>query len=223
MFKDILRDDLRFAKDYWEKWRHRWQFRGQSLKLGKGVSLRRCRFGRCNTLQDHTTLWESNLDDFSYVAHHSTLLRTQCQKFSCIGPHVLCGTGTHPLHWVSLHPAFYSTQTTQTTFAQKKDTFTESKPVFIGNDVWIGAQSIIADGVHIGNGAVVAANSFVSSDVPAYAIVGGTPAKFIRWRFGAAHIEFLEQFCWWNYNIEWLHQHQSYFSDIEKFVAHFSK
>lgn len=57
-----------------------------------------------------------------------------------------------------------------------------SKPVVIGDDVWIGARSIILKGVHIGKGAVIAAGAVVTKDVPEYAIVGGVPAKVIKYR-----------------------------------------
>lgn len=57
-----------------------------------------------------------------------------------------------------------------------------TKPVIIGDDVWIGARSIILKGVHVGNGAVIAAGAVVTRDVPEYAIVGGLPAKVIKYR-----------------------------------------
>lgn len=56
------------------------------------------------------------------------------------------------------------------------------KEVVIGNDVWIGMRSIIMPGVKIGNGAVIGAGAVVTKDVPDYAIVGGVPAKVIRYR-----------------------------------------
>ncbi len=58
----------------------------------------------------------------------------------------------------------------------------EVRPVVIGDDVWIGMYVIILPGVHIGNGAIVGAGSVVTKDVPDYAIVGGNPAKLIRFR-----------------------------------------
>ncbi|QEC45857.1 CatB-related O-acetyltransferase [Pseudobacter ginsenosidimutans] len=72
-------------------------------------------------------------------------------------------------------------------------------PVSIGNDVWIATQCVILTGVTIGNGAVIAANSVVSSDVPPYAIVGGTPAKIIGYRFSEEIIERLQQLRWWDW------------------------
>lgn len=72
--------------------------------------------------------------------------------------------------------------------------------VTIGNDVWIGANVTIMSGVTISDGAVIANNSHVVKDVPAYAIVGGNPAKLIKYRFSAKHIESLMQISWWNWD-----------------------
>ena len=60
--------------------------------------------------------------------------------------------------------------------------FYPHKPVFIGDDVWIGGQVIILPGVHVGTGAIIGAGAVVTKDVPPYAIVGGNPAKIIRYR-----------------------------------------
>jgi acetyltransferase-like isoleucine patch superfamily enzyme len=69
----------------------------------------------------------------------------------------------------------------------------------IGNDVWIGADSIIKQGITIGDGAVVGANSFVNKDVPPYAIVFGTPAKVFKFRFDNDTIETIRKSNYWNY------------------------
>jgi maltose O-acetyltransferase len=61
--------------------------------------------------------------------------------------------------------------------------FQEEKPVFIGNDVWIGGRVIILPGVHIGDGVIIGAGAVVTKDVADYAIIGGNPAKVIRYRF----------------------------------------
>ncbi len=56
------------------------------------------------------------------------------------------------------------------------------QPVIIGNDVWIGTRAIIMPNVHIGNGCIIGAASVVTKDIPSYAVVGGIPAKVIRYR-----------------------------------------
>ena len=69
--------------------------------------------------------------------------------------------------------------------------------VVIGNDVWIGSGSTILSGIRIGDGAVIAANSVVVKDIPAYAIVGGNPAKVLKMRFSRKQIDKLLQNPWW--------------------------
>lgn len=73
------------------------------------------------------------------------------------------------------------------------------KPVTIGNDVWIGAQAMIAGGVSVGDGAVIGARSVVTKDVPPYAIVVGTPARVLRLRFPEATIARLLALQWWRF------------------------
>lgn len=72
----------------------------------------------------------------------------------------------------------------------------------VGNDVWIGQNSTILPGVHINDGAIIGMNSVVGSDVPAYTIVAGNPAKKIRKRFDDELIQILLKLQWWNMSIE---------------------
>lgn len=72
----------------------------------------------------------------------------------------------------------------------------------IGNDVWIGYESVIMPGVKIGDGAIISAMSVVTKDVPPYTIVGGNPAREIRKRFSPEVTEALLQIQWWNWPIE---------------------
>lgn len=74
--------------------------------------------------------------------------------------------------------------------------------ILIGNDVWIGNGVTILGGVRIGDGALVAAGSVVVKDVPPYAIVGGNPARIIRYRFGEDIIRKLQRIAWWDWNSE---------------------
>ncbi|CAA0284746.1 CatB-related O-acetyltransferase [Acinetobacter baumannii] len=82
----------------------------------------------------------------------------------------------------------------------------ELKTLNIGHDVWIGARALLKPTISIGNGAVIPANSVVTKDVPPYAIVGGNPAKIIKYRFDEDTINQLLKSTWWEYG----------FSDIQK-------
>ena len=72
----------------------------------------------------------------------------------------------------------------------------------IGNDVWIGQNAVILPGVHVGDGAIIGANSVVGSDVAPYTIVIGNPAKVLRKRFDKELINLLLNFKWWDKSIE---------------------
>ncbi len=91
----------------------------------------------------------------------------------------------------------------------------------VGNDVWIGYDALIMPGVRIGNGAIVAARSVVVSDVAAYSIVGGNPAKPVRQRFEADVVARLEAIAWWDWPIEKITENLSLIvsADIEALRA----
>jgi virginiamycin A acetyltransferase len=85
-------------------------------------------------------------------------------------------------------------------------------PINIGNDVWIGAQSVILSGVTIGNGAVISANSTVTRDIPPYAIAAGSPAKVIKYRFDDDIIKSLEKLEWWLWDDETIRNNPGLFN-----------
>lgn len=83
--------------------------------------------------------------------------------------------------------------------------------IFVGDDVWIGANSIIMGGVSIGRGSVIAAGSIVTKDVVPYSIVGGNPAKIIKMRFANDVIDNLEKSNWWDWDIETIKDRKRFF------------
>lgn len=97
--------------------------------------------------------------------------------------------------------------------------------VNIGNDVWIGRDVTIMSGITIGNGAVIAANSVVTKNVEAYSIVGGNPAKLIKYRFPKEVIEKLEEIQWWDWDIEKIKANIELLSSrkVEEFISIFGK
>jgi virginiamycin A acetyltransferase len=70
----------------------------------------------------------------------------------------------------------------------------------VGHDVWLGYEALVMPGVSIGSGAIVAARSVVTADVPPYAIVGGNPARVLRMRYDDATIERLLRIAWWDWD-----------------------
>lgn len=93
-----------------------------------------------------------------------------------------------------------------------------SKKTVIGNDVWVGKNASIMAGVKIGDGAVIGAGAVVAKDVPPYAIVGGVPAKIIKYRFGEEQIDELLKIKWWDWSDETISERFDDFLDIDKFI-----
>ena len=96
--------------------------------------------------------------------------------------------------------------------------------ITIGNDVWIGRRCIFKSinpnkTLVIGDGAVIAADSVVVKNVPPYAIVGGNPAKIIKFRFSEDVIESLLRIKWWDWSLDKIHDNFKYFNDVEKFIS----
>ncbi|MFT2213923.1 CatB-related O-acetyltransferase [Rhizobium giardinii] len=117
-------------------------------------------------------------------------------RFCSIAPGVSIGDGDHPLDWLSSHPFQWDGVVKESV---KK---TPKGKTYIGNDVWIGTNAVITMGVRVGDGAVIGAGAIVTRDVPPYAIVGGVPARIIRYRFPPKTIAKLLKLRWWQYSVE---------------------
>jgi acetyltransferase-like isoleucine patch superfamily enzyme len=142
----------------------------------------------------------STINAYTYVSKNAHISETEIGKFCSIGPNLICGWGIHPLEGISTSPCFYSTKKQNGVSFVDKNTFIERKRIQIGHDVFIGANVTILDGVTINTGAVIGAGSVVSKDVPAYAVVAGSPLKILRYRFNADQIKHLLESEWWNYS-----------------------
>jgi acetyltransferase-like isoleucine patch superfamily enzyme len=168
-------------------------------------------------------LSQVKISDFSYISYHGRVNNADIGKFCSIGPYVQIGLAPHPSRvFVSTYPAFYSGQNLGCPLAfRENQIFDDSVPkTTLGNDIWIGANAIIPGGINLNTGAVVAAGAVVVKDVPPYAVVGGNPAKIIRYRFSDEQIDFLLASEWWNWPIEKIRQQVGEFSDIEIFWGH---
>jgi len=121
-------------------------------------------------------------------------------RYCSIAAQVIIGQDrrSHPMDWLSTSHAVMGARL-------KGDQGVHSQeaqlPTTLGHDVWIGRDVMIMEGVTIGTGAVVGAQSLVNKDVPPYAIVAGSPARIIRYRFEEAMIEALLESHWWDYDL----------------------
>jgi acetyltransferase-like isoleucine patch superfamily enzyme len=140
----------------------------------------------------------SEIGAFSYVSDNSTILNTKVGKFCSIAAHLNIGLAEHPIYTISTSPIFYSKTNFFGVNLVEETKFQEFKKSEIGNDVWIGFNVFIKAGIKIGNGSIIAAGSIVTKDVEPYSIVGGNPARFIRYRFSPEVINFLEELHWWD-------------------------
>ncbi|SHK42203.1 Acetyltransferase (isoleucine patch superfamily) [Epilithonimonas mollis] len=208
----------------WVITKMKYQRKYQFLKIGYMSKLFNAEFGKYNWIGNNVIMINSSIGDFSYISDDSVISETIMGKFCSIGPNVRTAPGKHPTHTiVSTHPAIYSNPSYCLKNFQTKDYHNPIRNVIIGNDVWICANSIIADGIKVGDGAIVAANSVVTADVEPYTIVGGVPAKFIRKRFKDEQIDILEQSKWWDKKIEWIDNNSDIFLNIEDYYNHHIK
>ena len=176
-------------------------------------------FGKYNTVRKYSRLRNTSLGDYTYVGRDSQVYEARIGKFTRIGPRVTIGPGEHPTDRISIHPMFYSTKGQSNPIVVKNDSFEEMPITHIGHDVWIAQGAILRSGVHIGNGAVIAAGAVVVSDIPPYAIAGGVPAKVIRYRFDEAQRSSLERMEWWNWDEQTLRDRCHEMNNVDAFFS----
>lgn len=165
------------------------------------------------------TSWDSRskFTKYTHILHGAKLKNVQVGKYSRIGARCkitnckmgnfsvfssdcIAGVGQHPMDTLTYHSIFYKKGNWgwHDDWVKFPEGFVEQKQITVGNDVWIGREVVIMDGVTIGDGAVVATGAVVTKDVPPYAVVGGVPAKLIKYKFSQEIINRLLEIKWWN-------------------------
>lgn len=189
------------------------------------VNFSNCEFEGNNKVEKFTILNHVILGFGSYISESSMLVDTSIGKYCAIGPNVHIVTGNHPSRkFVSIHPSFYSTAKQAGFTYVQENRFAESSYVdseqgllaYIGNDVWIGDGVSIMEGVKIADGTIIGAGAVVVKDTEPYSVLGGVPARLIRYRFDEEETAFLLKLRWWDKDAEWIERHAEYFDDVKR-------
>lgn len=152
------------------------------------------------------------IGDYSYVNKHSSIENCRIGKYCSISSGVYICPFEHPIQHVTTHPVGYT------------NSYPQREKVIIGNDVLISLNAIILSGCHIGDGAVIGAGAVVTKDVKPYEVVGGVPARHIKFRTTAENIKILEKKAWWDLTREELEKHKPWLSsDINNINRKFNE
>lgn len=162
---------------------------------------------------------------FSYVGPGSFVYSTTIGRYCSIAGNFVCSPPEHPTGFFTSHLIVYDGVGPFNRFGEFAE-YQVAKPypprkrrTVIGNDVWIGINVTVLRGVLIGDGAVVAAGSVVTRDVPPYTIVAGVPARPVRPRFDQALARELRRTGWWKYDLRHPAIRDVFHEDVATFVA----
>lgn len=153
---------------------------------------------------------------YSYIGPRTHIKNTDIGSFCSISWDCNIGLENHDTSYISTSPIFlFRNNGTGSTLVDQDYPSEASIKTKIGNDVWIGANAMVIEGVEIGDGAVIGAGAIVTKSVPPYAIVVGAPAKVIRFRFAPETIEKLIELKWWDLTDEKLKSNISAFQNSD--------
>ncbi|WP_392563947.1 CatB-related O-acetyltransferase [Orbus wheelerorum] len=160
-----------------------------------------------NVLHHPTIAYNCSIDDYSYAAFFCLVgPDSKIGKYCSIAHNTYIGVDSHPTTLLSTHPFQH--------YSIGKNCSAIIGSVTVENDVLISANTVILAGLNIGSGAIIAAGAVVTKDMPPYAIVGGVPAKIIKYRF--SH-EIISQLLELKY-VDTLRDNKIEFRDINKAI-----
>lgn len=213
----------RFLKNSYVKWK----YRGRYISISSSAEVSTKSKLEGYNKKHANTYFKGEMGRFSYIGANSHI-NAKIGRFTSIAPYVRVLISRHPFSYpfVSTSPAFFSNKKQCNYSFVIKSLFEEQKmlsngyAIEIGNDCWICDHVILSPNIKVADGAVVLPGAVVTKDIPPYAIVGGVPAKIIRYRYSTEDIEYLCNLKWWNKPIDWLEQNYNLFLDINALKNH---
>lgn len=141
----------------------------------------------------------SEVGKYSYVGPRTRLCNATVGSFCSVSWDCFIGLSSHESKLLSTSPIFVEKENgTGHAWVTAEHTNPIARNTTVGHDVWVGANCLILEGVQIGDGAIIGAGSVVTRDVAPYSIVGGVPARHIKFRFSEEIVAALLQKAWWN-------------------------
>lgn len=159
-----------------------------------------------NDYVDDPTQFEKNNVLYHYPVNSEKLVIGKFCSIAC-GAKFIFTCANHAMKSLSTYPFPIFADAWGLEWSNVTTAWDNKGDIVIGNDVWIGYEAVIMQGVHIGDGAIIGTRAVVTKDVPPYTIVGGVPAKEIRKRFTPETITTLQQLCWWDWPYHKIQQH----------------
>lgn len=147
------------------------------------------------------TLFEKNNVLYHYPINHDRLIIGKFCSIAC-GTKFLFTSGNHAMQSLSTYPFPLFFEEWGLDRARVTDSWDNKGDIIIGNDVWLGFESVIMQGVTIGDGAIIGSRAVVTKDIPPYTVVGGIPARPIKKRFCDETVEKLLALKWWDWDEE---------------------
>ena len=187
-------------------------------KIVRGKAILHSNIHKTAVVNSGCSVVNSSIGKCSYLSYDVDVINCEIGAYCSIANNVYIGGAEHPVGWVSTSPVFQKVRHSGPTIRYAEHELPEYEQTIIGNDVWIGHGAIIKQGVKVGDGAIVGSGAVVTKDVPPYGIVGGCPAKLIKYRFDENIIEELKSIKWWDMPDELLTQLGKYATDVNEFI-----
>lgn len=193
-------------------------FISKLLRAINRPALRGCKIDKTAKVGTGSNCINVQMGRYSYMGKNNSVCNTSIGSFCSIASYCAIGGGDHPIDSVSTSPVFFKGRNIfGKHFSQIHKEL--NKEVVIGNDVWIGENVFVNSGIKIDDGAIIGAHSVVTHDVPPYAIVAGTPARILKYRFEQDEIARLLEIKWWYWTDKNLRECADKFKSVNVFLG----